>query len=402
RFGIAVAISGDTAVVGADGEDGGGDDMGAAYVLERNQDGADSWGQVKKLFGWDSTNYDWFGISVAISGDTVVVGAYGKDGTGNMSGAAYVFERNKGQSADYWGQIAKLTASDAGDGDRFGYSVAISDDTIVVGAPWEQGSAGYDRGSAYLFTRNEGGADNWGQAKKLLASDEQNYAYFGYSVAISGDTVVVGAYRDGASDSERGAAYVFERNEGGTAENWGEVTKLTASDSASDERFGNAVAISGDTIVIGAYWEDGWMSDDRGAAYVFERNDGGADNWGEVKKLLASDTWAGDEFGQSVAISGDTIVVGAHLEDGADYERGAAYVYERNVGGGDNWGQVAKLTASDAENNDNFGNSVSISGDTVVVGAYLEDGGSLLNRGAAYVFNLLPYRIYLPLVSSNN
>jgi hypothetical protein len=404
RFGIAVAISGDTAVVGADGEDGGGDDMGAAYVLERNQDGADSWGEVKKLFGWDSTSYDWFGNSVAISGDTVVVGAYGKDDAGSFSGAAYVFERNKGLSADYWGQVAKLTASDAGDGDRFGYSVAISDDTIVVGAPWEQGSAGYDRGSAYIFARNEAGADSWGQVAKLLASDEQNYAYFGYSVAISGDTVVVGAFRDGSSDSQRGAAYVFERNQGGVADNWGQVTKVTASDAANGDRFGNVVAISGDTIVVGAYREDGWMMDDRGAAYVFERNEDGADNWGQVDKLLASDMAAGDEFGNSVAISGDTVVVGAHGEDAGGFlsNRGAAYVYERNEGGGDDWGQVTKLTASGGAINDYFGYSVSISDDTAIVGAYGKDGGLFSpDHGAAYVFTPQPYRTYLPLIRNN-
>jgi hypothetical protein len=411
RFGFSVAISGDTAVVGADGEDGGGTDQGAAYVLERNRDGVDSWGQVKKLSGWDSTDFDWFGISVAISGDTVVVGAYGEDGTGNMSGAAYVFERNHDRlnpsvpKADNWGQVAKLTASDAGDGDRFGYSVAISDDTIAVGAPWEQGSAGYDRGSAYIFTRNEGGADNWGQTRKLLASDEQNYAYFGYSVSISGDTVVVGAFRDGASDSERGAAYVFARNEGGTADNWGEVTKLTASDSANGDRFGSSVAISGDTIVVGAYWEDGWMMDDRGAAYIFERNKGGAaDNWGQVDKLLASDMAAGDEFGQSVGISVDTVVVGAPGEDAGLFlpNRGAAYVYERNEGGSDDWGQVTKLLASGGATNDYFGHSVAISDDTVIVGAYGKDGGAFSpDHGAAYIFGPQAYRTYLPLTRNH-
>jgi hypothetical protein len=344
---------------------------------------------------------------VAISGDTVVVGAPGENNAGNLSGAAYVFERNKGLSADYWGQVAKLTASDAGDGDEFGYSVSISGDTIVVGAPWEQGSAGYDRGSAYIFTRNEDGADKWGQVKKLLASDEQNYAYFGRSVAISGDTVVVGAFRDGASDSERGAAYVFERNQGGAADNWGEVTKLTASDGENGDRFGNSVAISNDTIVVGAYLEDGWMMDDRGAAYVFARNRGGvADSWGEVKKLLALDMVAGDEFGKSVAISGDTVVVGADLEDAGGYlsNRGAAYIFERNQGGvGDNWGQVTKLVASGGAVSDYFGHSVAISDDTVIVGAYGKDGGPFSpDHGAAYVFTLQQlYRVHLPLIRND-
>jgi hypothetical protein len=416
QFGNSVAISGDTAVVGAYWEDGLGDDRGAAYVLERNKNGADSWGQVRKLTASDAADNDYFGGSVAISLDTLVVGAWGEDGQTPPEfdhGAAYVFERNYDMFnpgtplPDNWGQAAKLTASDPGSLDWFGHSVSISHDTVVVGAPWEEGDVGADRGAAYIFARNKNGKDAWGQVTKLLASgpgEPGSYEYFGYSVAISVDTVVVGAYRDGdgAEGSQRGAAYVFERNccAIGDADTWGLVKKLTASDKQDEDRFGNSVAISGDTVVVGAYWEDGWMTDDRGAAYVFERNYLGEDNWGEVEKLLASDMAAGDEFGNSVAISVDTIVVGAHWEDGAGADRGAAYVYERNEGGGDEWDQVAKLTASDGANADEFGMSVSISGDTVVAGAHLEDARGVPERGAAYVYYLKPYeyRIYVPLV----
>jgi hypothetical protein len=413
HFGIAVAVSGDTAVVGAEWEDGPGDDRGAAYVLERNKNGEDSWGQVRKLTASDAADNDYFGGSVAISGDTVVVGAWGEDGQNPPDfdyGAAYVFERNYDYFdpdtplPDNWGQVAKLTASDPGSLDWFGYSVSISHDTVVVGAPWEEGGAGADRGAAYIFERNKGGKDAWGQVAKLLASDPASWEYFGYSVAISVDTVVVGAYRDGdgAEGSQRGAAYVFERNccAIGDADTWGEVKKLLASDKQDDDRFGNSVAISGDTVVVGAYWEDGWMLPNRGAAYVFERNHLGVDYWGEVATLYASDMGEEDEFGISVAISVDTIVVGAHLEDGAGTDRGAAYVYERNEGGGDEWDQVAKLTASDGGNADEFGMSVSISGDTVVAGAHLEDARGVPERGAAYIYYLKPfeYRIYVPLV----
>ncbi|MEJ2212002.1 MAG: FG-GAP repeat protein, partial [Anaerolineae bacterium] len=178
-------------------------------------------GQVVKLTASDAAAGDRFGSSVAIDNDTVVVGAYWEDGAGIDRGAAYVFERNYDRSnpsvpkADNWGQVAKLIASDPGNYDDFGFSVSISDDTIVVGVPWEEGSVGADRGAAYIFVRNQGGPDNWGQLKKLLASDGQSYAYFGRSVSISGDTIVVGAFRDGTSGSERGAAYIFERNGSG-------------------------------------------------------------------------------------------------------------------------------------------------------------------------------------------
>jgi hypothetical protein len=177
------------------------------------------------------------------------------------------------------------------------------------------------------------------------------------------------------------------------------VTKLTASDAADWDFLGISVAISGDTVVVGAYFEDGAGSD-RGAAYVYERNQGGADSWGQVTKLTASDTADDDRFGYAVAISGDTVVVGTHMEDGAGKYRGAAYVYERNQGGADHWGQVTKLTASDAADMDYFGGSVAISRDTVVVGAYLQDGAGS-DRGAAYVFGLQPVHIYLPLVLKN-
>jgi hypothetical protein len=160
------------------------------------------------------------------------------------------------------------------------------------------------------------------QAAQLTASDAEDEDYFGGSVAISGDTAVVGAYEEDGAGSNRGAAYVFERNQGG-ADSWGQVTKLTASDAENDDYFGFSVAISGDTVVVGAYDEDGAVIN-RGAAYVFERNQGGLDKWGEVTKLTASDAETGDRFGRSVAISGDTAIVGAYTEDGGGSWRGAA------------------------------------------------------------------------------
>ena len=190
-------------------------------------------------------------------------------------------------------------------------------------------------------------------------------------MAISGDTVVVGA---SGKNSNAGAAYIFERNAGGV-ENWGQVKKLTAGDAAAGDWFGVSVAISGDTVVVGAIEE----IRNAGAAYIFERNAGGAGNWGQVKKLIAGDAAAGDYFGGSVAISGDTVVVGAY---GKNSYAGAAYIYERNAGGAGNWGQVKKLTAGDAAADDYFGYSVAISGDTVVVGAY---GKNSLDRGRLHL-----------------
>ncbi len=383
-FGNSVAVSGDNAIVGARGASIG----GAAYVFQRSQGGADNWGEVRKLTASDAQAGDQFGWSVAISGDTAVIGARLEDVGGSAAGAAYVFWRNE-SGAGNWGEVRKLTASDAQAGDQFGWSVAISGDTAVVGAHHED--AGGDlAGAAYVFQRNEGGADNWGEVKKLTASDGQADDFFGYSVTVSGDTAVVGAHGEDAGGGifdSFGAAYVYQRNEGG-ADNWGEVKKLIASDAQAHDQFGESVAVSGDTAVVGAFTENAGGSA-AGAAYVFQRNKGGADNWGEMTKLIASDAHAGDRFGGSVAVSGDTAVVGAAYEyAGLGIRPGAAYEFQRDEGGADNWGEMKKLTASDAEADDVFGHSVTVGGDTVVVGAPGEDTAGFA-AGAAYVYDLL-------------
>ena len=223
--------------------------------------------------------------------------------------------------ATAFNEVKKITASDAQVADDFGVSVAVSGDTAVVGANLED-AAGTDAGAAYVFQRNEGGAGSWGELKKLTASDAEAYDYFGYSVAVSGDTAVVGAWVEDSGGSFAGAAYVFQRNEGGV-DNWGEVKKLTASDAEASDQFGASVAVNGDTAVVGAIGE-GAGGIFAGAAYVFQRDDGGADNWGEVKKLTASNAEAADFFGASVAVSGDTAVVGAFGEDAGASFAGAA------------------------------------------------------------------------------
>ncbi len=381
HFGVSSAISGGIAVVGADGKDG---DTGAVYIFARNHYGADKWGLLQIRTASGGASDDYFGHSVAISGDTMVVGAYGDE---SDTGAAYIFERNHDWQ-DSWTQVAELTALDGATGDKFGYSVGISGDTVVVGAYLDNGI-----GSAYVFSRNWGGtADAWGQVDKLIPSDGASNDYFGYAVSISGDTVAVGSrYEEGVVGVNRGAAYIFERNYGGVDDAWNQVRKLTAEDAQDSDYFGYSISISVDTVVVGAEGEDGYLGSNRGAAYVFERNQDGANIWGQVRKLTASDTQNSDYFGHSVAIDGDSVVVGAQGEDGDGGETnwGAAYVFERNEGGADSWGEVNKLSAADAADKDTFGMSVAISGRQIVVGAYREDGVSTdpaADRGAAYLF----------------
>jgi hypothetical protein len=205
-----------------------------------------------------------------------------------------------------------LTASDGAAADLFGFSVRISGDTVVVGAPADDSR----RGGVYVFERNKGGADNWGEVKKVTASDGVAQDQFGTSVGISGDTIVVTAPDD---DEGKGAVYVLERNKGGV-NNWGELRKLTASGAAIAERFGESVAISTDTVAVGSPGDD----QTRGSAFIFERNKGGVDNWGEVRKLTTLDGIGGDQLGFAVDIAGDTVVASAPADDA---QKGSAYVF---------------------------------------------------------------------------
>jgi hypothetical protein len=381
-FGTGVSLSGSTLVVGACQ-----DFSGSAYVYERDLGGADNWGERTKLTPSDGANNDNFGWSVCIDGDTIVIGAFFDDVGANVDqGSAYVYERDYG-GPDNWGEVTKLTASDGTGNDRLGWSVSIFGDTIVAGAYGDQIGPNAAQGSAYVFERDLGGADNWGERIKLTAADGLANDYYGYSVSVYADTLVVGAFGDDiGANIDQGSAYLLERDLGG-ANNWGQVTKVTASDGTTVYFLGNSASIYGDTVVVGAWYADVGASSFQGAAYVFERDLGGPDNWGEVTKLAASDGESLDYFGFSVSLNVDTIVAGAYYDDvGANADQGSACVYGRDQGGPDNWGQVTNLTGSDSTANDHFGSSVTINGDTIVVGANTDDIGAVADQGSAYIF----------------
>jgi hypothetical protein len=413
------------------------DDAEAVYPLT-----IDPIAQQAYLKASNTHAIDLFGSSVAASADTVVVGAAAEDSSaigvnGNgadnfaqTSGAAYVFVRDAG---GLWSQQAYLKASNTNAEDQFGGSVAISGDTVVVGARFEASSAtgvngnqadnGFpESGAAYVFVRDAGGV--WSQQAYLKASNTEAFDEFAWLVAASGDTVVIGAKNEDSnttgvnsnqadnSAAESGAAYVFVRN--GTT--WSQQAYLKASNTDAGDVFGISVAASSDAVVVGAAGEDsvatgvdGNQSDNfaqsSGAAYVFVRDAGGV--WSQQAYLKASNTDAGDQFGGSVAISGDTLVVAARLEDSSAtgvngnegdngaLDSGAAYVFVCDAMG--NWSQQAYLKASNTDTGDSFGSSVAASGDVVVVGAFGEDssatgvnGNEADNNasfaGAAYVF----------------
>ncbi len=375
NFGSSVAISGDTAIVGANWDDDNGDGSGSAYVFVRNGTG---WSQQAKLTASDGAPDDWFGYSVAVSGDRVVVSAHGDDDRGYDSGSAYVFVRD-GTS---WSQQAKLTTSDGAALDAFGCA-AISGGTIIVGAHNDD-DKGDASGSAYIFVRDGTG---WSQQAKLTASDGASGDHFGWAVAVSGDTAVVGALDDDDSGTSSGSAYVFVRS--GTT--WTQQAKLAAGDGTAYDEFGRSAAISIDTTVVGAHGDDD-RGDGSGSAYVFVRN---GTSWSQQAKLTGGDGATGDAFGWAVAASGDKVIIGAPYDNDQGDDSGSAYVFTRL---GAVWSQHTKLTAGDGAAYDAFGYSAAISGGEAVVGApYDDDNGA--GSGSAYAHELFPGLCAIPLTA---
>ena len=386
KFGYSVAVDGDIAVVGAyrDGEKG--DEAGAAYVFTRS--GGVVWDEGVKLTASDGAQYDNFGISVAVDGETIVIGASGDDDNGADSGSVYVFTKPNG----VWSQAAKLTASDGEALDYFGQSVAVSGDTVLVGAYQDDREETVteteleDSGSVYVFTKptSVGGWGDWdnstqtdkdGLTAKLTAgADSADDDNFGTSVALDGNTTVIGAPGDDDNDNgiDSGSAYVFTRDDQG---NWDAGVELTADDGKPGDSFGVSVTVDGTTAVVGAYQHDPIAPDsdpdspshlpDAGAAYVFTKTAG---TWNQSAKLTADDRAPGDYFGYSVAVDDGTVLVGAYQDDDKGTDSGSAYVFTRdsNV-----WRQTNKLTEDPGEAGGWFGYSVAVDtvADTALVGA---------------------------------
>lgn len=431
-FGSAVALDGDTLVIGTTREDSAasgingnqsdnsGNNVGAVYVFVRS---GGIWTQQAYLKASNPDNIDSFGTSVAISGNTIVVGAQGEDSNatgvnGNQSdnsvaqaGAAYVFVR----SGTTWTQQAYLKSSTAGS-NNFGNSVAIDGDTIAVGAEGEDsasagingseaGTGAVSSGAVYVFTRS---GTTWSQQAYIKSSNSQSGDQFGNSVSLSNDTLAVGAvFEDSAatgiggnqgdnSASASGAVYIFTRS--GTT--WSQQAYVKASNAASGDNFGSSVSLDGNILAVGSPNAD--------TSYVFTRSAG---VWTQEALLQGANTENGDNFGRSVALSGDTLVVGASGEDSAATsingdgannsatDSGALYVFTRS---GTTWTQRDYVKASNADvgvglTGDSFGFAVAVNSGTIVSGAHLEDsnatgvGGNQTDNsaddsGAVYVF----------------
>ncbi len=362
RLGTSVSVSRDTIVVGAPGTENG-NDPGAAYVFAEPEDG---WGdqylisRVAKLTVPDATSDARYGYSVATDGDTIVVGSPGE-------GAAYVYTRPDMGWLDV-SSPAKLTAPRIASGSRFGHAVSLSGDSIVVGDPQGGGP-----GAAYVYTKPDTGWADTSAAARLTASDAVSGDRFGYAVSASGDDILVGA--PGNENGEgTGAAYLFTKLDAG----WSDTSasaKLTASDGAAGDWFGHAVSVSGEFIAVGAYGSD---EDQElvgsGAVYAFRRPQDGWASSSNAQKLTTKDSEPGDTFGYSVAVSGDTLAVGMpeaivrrpYYLRGA--HSGAARVF---TWPGLFWVDTPaafKIVPPNAESSRIFGVTLSTDGNTAVVG----------------------------------
>ena len=357
-FGVSVAIDGNTAVVGSYQNDSNGIDCGAAYVYQHS---GSNWTQSQKLTASDANTGDQFGRSVAIEGNTIVVGSYIGDSTEPNSGSAYVFTR----SGSVWSQWQKLTALDANTEDKFGCSVSIDNNTIVIGAYGDSS----DTGSAYVFTRT---GSTWNFQQKLTASDAIQGDLFGYSIAIDDNAILIGAHNNDNSDyQDVGSAYIFQRQDA----TWIEQNILRASDAKPADHFGYSVALDGNYACIGAYECDINKANDAGAAYVFKRT---GDNWVEQQKLFdANDPCSGEDFGWSVAIENDTILTGCVNDSLGGKKTGSVFQFALV---GPSWVQSDHIFPADANDDDKFGSSLALSGRNIIVGAPYNN-----SSGSAYV-----------------
>jgi len=370
RFGNAIALDGNTAIVGSYLDNTGFADAGCAFVFTRS---GTTWTQQAKLVAGDPAASDEFGVSVGLSGNTAIVGAHLDNGAFADMGSAYVFLR----TGTSWAQQAKLTASDGALSDEFGISVDVDGDTAVVGAYFDDEGANSNQGSVYVFLRT---GVAWAQQAKITAADGAAGDRLGSGVAVNGDDLIAGAYQDNVTATDQGSAYVFVRS----GVTWSQQQRLTASDPLALDQFGWSVALDGDTAVVGANEADVGGNVDQGAAYAFFRS---GVTWTQQSKLVAGDGAASDNLGWSVGVdeASDTAVVGAALDDGSNVDQGSAYTFIRSSG---TWSQQQKLSDASGVTNAHFGSGVAVDGDYVVVGAERQNSVTPAgtNNGTVYAY----------------
>jgi hypothetical protein len=393
RMGDAVAVSGDYAAVGMIFKT----DLwnsnriaetGGINIYQRQPNS--TWVLEKHITPASPSSAMRFGETIDISPEFMVSAVPGDNTGGSNSGGAIIYGRNVGGPGN-WGEIKKIKHGDPQTSDYAGIENGISlfGDYLVIGASRKrhtlvapQGNAG----GAYIFHRNQGGADNWGQIKKLMPPVLESGAYYGNAVDMGGTILAVGARTEDPNGSNSGAVYLYAKDEGG-ADNWGQIKKFVGE--AAGDQLGYDVAVSGSTLAMGAPYND-QAGTDKGAVYIHYKDQGGANNWGLFKKINHNGGGAGNAlFGYNIDLAGDILIVGAPYDDTNQTDAGYVYVYSRNEGGADNWGLLATITPNVPGEEDFFGWSVAVSGNVVAgSGPYNDDYGK--DDGSVYLFGCPP------------
>lgn len=376
QFGRSVSISGNRVIVGAMFADENGPDSGSMRIYEKSDSNWEL--AVMPPLPPDSAGH-LFGTSVSISGGRAVVGAIGPfadfchDGVDHSAAHAFLRFSDGGWAfTDYL--VPEYPPDDC---PPLGDSVSVSGVTAIVGA-YSDDVYGSNSGSAYVFVESDPVGTRWEQwGVKLQPDDGATGDWFGASVSLSGSTAIVGAFHDDDNGRDSGSAYIFHIRET-TLPGYTQVAKLYPRDGAEEDYFGYSVSIEGNIAIVGAPWNDD-LGINSGSVYIFQNSGSG---WEQVEKLLPDDGAEGDEFGISVSISGDIVIIGAFHDDDKGHNSGSAYIFQNN---GSGWTQIAKLLASDGEGGEEFGVSVSISDLTAIVGAP-RDNDNGRDSGSAYIF----------------
>ncbi len=386
-FGASVALQGDLLAAGAPRETVGSlADAGAVYVLQRSG-GSAEWELLQRLTDPDGAAADaLFGTALAMDDRWLMVGVPGRS-------QARVYDRSSASPTGVpFGFLKTLTPSPA-QTNRFGTSVALCAERVLVGAPNHNPGSKVNAGAAFLFDRNQGGADAWGQTKVLGAADAGAGDQFGQSLALNATTAVVGApFSDAGGTADAGSAHVFQRNAGG-ADAWGQVKKLTAPAPAAGDEFGTSVALVDFLVLVGVPRSEAAGATDAGAAMLFARNFGGAEAYGLIKSFTAPDATAQARFGQSVALDTWHAVVGAPFADpGGRNSAGQIYVHSRNYGGTDSWGFLQTLCPTDVAAGAQFGTALALDRTRLAVGAPFNARGA--TTGSAEIYEFRGRRLY--------
>ena len=375
-FGNAVSLSGNTLAVGVSNDNVGANaDQGSVRVFVRS---GSSWILEATLTAADGAGSDYFGDVVSLSGDTLAVGVkYDDVGANADQGSVRVFVR----SGTSWSAQATLTAADGAVQDLFGSSISLSGDTLAVGVPSDDVGANANQGSVRVFVRS---GTSWSAQATLTAADGAASDQFGFSISLSGDTLAVGVpYDDVGSNVFQGSVRAFIRS--GTS--WSAQATLTYFYGSASDQFGYSISLSGDTLAVGVPYDDFGASVNQGVVGVFIRS---GTSWSAQATFTAADGAANDQFGYSISLSGDTLAVGVPFDDvGTNVNQGGVRVFVRS---GTSWSAQATLTGSDGGASDQFGYSISLSGDTLAVGVLGDDVGANADQGSVRIFG--NYRVF--------